>query len=219
MTVVNTLKKHTLKNHTLKRLSVVGAAFGGLVIASFMQSAAAQAQMDTGDQPDTIQELRPTPNEGDRVSRLRALQQGILRRNTASQSPAAVSPVVPPTVPSTSSVSPTSPARERGAAIAVVTPMDNQLSLSLMNSTGTTVTYEVVGDTARRTLMADEAAMLQGIPLPATITVVRQDEGLLDVSAMESEDGMLQLSLMPEPALDSTQGVIRIQEDGQVFVN
>ncbi|MBE9076083.1 hypothetical protein IQ241_02035 [Romeria aff. gracilis LEGE 07310] len=67
--------------------------------------------------------------------------------------------------------------------------------------------------------MADESIMLQGIPLPATITVTRQDEGLLDVAAESTQAGMLEISLTPEPALDDTQGVIRIREDGQVFTN
>lgn len=184
--------------------------------------------MGIDDQPNTLEEVRPVPlNDGDRLSRLRALQQGILSRSDEMQgtasapmtdSPMTDSMVTEPTaMPGTSSLN---PAREQGAAIAVVTPMGGELgSLSLMNDTGAIVTYEVIGDTARRLLMAGESDTLQGIPLPATITVVRQDEGLLDVSAMDTEEGMLQLSLMPEPDLDSTQGVIRIQEDGQVFVN
>ena len=97
--------------------------------------------------------------------------------------------------------------------------MDGQLSVNLMNNTGASVTYEVIGDTPRRTLEAEESAMLQGIPLPATITIVRQDEGLVSIVAQDSEDGTLSLSLAPDPTFDDTQGVIRIQEDGQVFVN
>lgn len=108
---------------------------------------------------------------------------------------------------------------DRSDAIAIVSPVDSQLAISLMNDTGATVTYEVIGDTQRRTLMMGESAMLQGIPLPATIIVVRQDSGLLDISASSSEAGMLEISLMREASLDDTQGVIRVQEDGQVFVN
>ncbi len=67
--------------------------------------------------------------------------------------------------------------------------------------------------------MMGESAMLQGIALPTTITIVRPDNGLLDISASSSEAGMLEISLMPEASLDNTQGVIRIREDGQVFVN
>jgi len=173
---------------TLKRLGIVAATFGGLVIASFAQLVPAQAQTGVGDndQPESLQELQPVPsNDGDRAARLRTLQQGVLIRNAATQSPASSG------IPSTSTVSPISPAQEQEAAIAVVKPVGNQLSsVSLTNDTGTTVTYQVIGDTTRRMLMMDESAMLQGIPLPATITVVRQDEGLVGISATSSEDGI-----------------------------
>lgn len=116
---------------------------------------------------------------------------------------------------------PTSPPlpADRSDVIAFASPIDSQLAISLMNDTGATVTYEVVGDTQRRTLMMGESAMLQDIALPTTITVVRPDNGLLNISASSSEAGMLEISITPEASLDDTQGVIRMQEDGQVFVN
>lgn len=124
---------------------------------------------------------------------------------------------VTPGAPVGSSVPPLP--EERSDAIAIASPVDNQLSVLLTNDTGAIVTYEVIGDTSRRILMMGESDRLQGVPLPATITVVRQDEGLLDVVAESSETGILEFSLTPEASLDDTQGVIRIQADGQVFVN
>lgn len=97
--------------------------------------------------------------------------------------------------------------------------MDGQLMTSLNNNTGATVTYEVIEDTSRRSLEAGESTTLQGISLPSTITLVRQDEGLLDVAADSAAAGVLSLSLSAESDLDDTQGVIRIQENDQVFVN
>ena len=158
------------------------------------------------DQPDTLEELQTTgPNDlgvsdSDQPDTLEELQ-------TTAPAAGAVAPASPPL--------PT----ELSEAIAFVSPVDSQLAISLMNDTGATITYEVVGDTQRRTLMMGESAMLQGVPLPATITVVRLDNGLLDISASSSEAGMLEISIMQEASLDDTQGVIRIQEDGQVFVN
>lgn len=219
-------------NNVQKRWKLASFVVGGVILANYSLSRSAQAQVGDydsidGDQPNSVEEVQPVPPnvtndqpnsieeltpDGDSMSKLRALQEGVLVRLDGTQNVITESTATP-------GLSSTSPAREPGEAIAVVTPMNNELSLSLMNDTGATVTYEVVGDTARRMLMAGESAMLQDIPLPATITVVRQDEGLLDISAVDTDDGMLQLSLMPEPDLDSTQGVIRIQEDGQVFVN
>ncbi len=50
--------------------------------------------------------------------------------------------------------------------------------------------------------------------------MVRQDEGLLDVIPVSaSEPGMLDVTLNEASNLDDNQGVLRIQEDGQVFLN
>lgn len=107
----------------------------------------------------------------------------------------------------------------RAQAVVIASPINNQLNLSLVNNTGALVTYEVLGDTQPRELMPDESAMLQDLPLPKTVTLVRPDAGLLDIAGESMEDGMLQISLSAETRLDNTQGVIRIQPDGQVFVN
>ncbi|MEB3213067.1 MAG: hypothetical protein VKL39_17075 [Leptolyngbyaceae bacterium] len=103
--------------------------------------------------------------------------------------------------------------------IAVVPPMDGMVNVRLMNATNAMITYEVTGEAGRRYLQAQEEATLQNISLPATITTVRQDDGLVDINAISSEDGLLELSIEEEQELDDTQGVIRIQPDGQVFFN
>ncbi|MEB3357456.1 MAG: hypothetical protein VKK04_12080 [Synechococcales bacterium] len=103
--------------------------------------------------------------------------------------------------------------------IAVVPPMDGTVDVRLVNGTNALITYEVTGETQRRYLQAQEETTLRGISLPATITTVRQDEGLVDIIPISSTDGMLELSIEEDRGLDDTQGVIRIQPDGQVFVN
>ncbi len=48
----------------------------------------------------------------------------------------------------------------------------------------------------------------------------REDKGLLRVMPMSSEeDGMLAITLDEKTEFDNNQGVLRIQEDGQVFLN
>ncbi len=203
-----------MKLSVIKKLIASGLACGGLMLVSASLARPAYAQL----------------SESDRVSRLRALQSSVLNRPTGAAGSLGETgsgqvgdveaiPAEPSAEPST--VSPSSPPLPEAGmeAIATVTPINNQLSVSIINNTGTAVTYEVVGDTSRRTLLLNEFAMLRDIPLPTTITVVRQDEGLVDVVATSSEDGMLEISLEPEASLDDTQGVIRIQSDGQVFVN
>lgn len=109
---------------------------------------------------------------------------------------------------------------ERSEPVAVVMPMDGQVSVLLKNNTNALITYEAVGHTQRRYLEGGAETMLQGLPLPLTLTMVRQDDGFIEVVPVASESGMLEISLDEEQEpLDENQGVVRIQEDGKVFVN
>jgi len=98
-------------------------------------------------------------------------------------------------------------------------PLDQQVMVKLTNQTDAAVTYEVIGQTDRRTLMGGESVMLRGLPLPSTLSAVRQDNGMLDFKAMSSEAGMLEVMLSLDTEMDNNQGVVRIQEDGDVFIN
>jgi len=195
----------------LSKLTTIGLAFGSTVLVTAPLSKPASAQTDVSNCPGIFYQEPFT-------SRVAAPAGCPL---TEYQQQLQITDAVPlnSAVPNSNQVGIPPLPEEVSEAIAIASPINNQLNISLMNNTGTVVTYEVVGDTTRRELMPDESAMLQEIPLPSTITLVRQDDGLLDVAAMDTEEGMLQLSLSAEGALDDTQGVVRIQSDGQVFVN
>ncbi|MBE9127960.1 MULTISPECIES: hypothetical protein [unclassified Coleofasciculus] len=108
----------------------------------------------------------------------------------------------------------------RSDAVATIMPMDNTVDVRLKNNTNAIVSFEAVGHTERRYLQGGEETVLQNLPLPTTITAVRQDEGLLQMMPMSAdEEGLLEVSLEEETRLDDNQGVLRIQPDGQVFVN
>jgi uncharacterized protein YsxB (DUF464 family) len=109
---------------------------------------------------------------------------------------------------------------ERAPVVANVMPMNGMVSVKLKNNTNAIVSYEAVGHTQRRFLPGGEEVVLQNLPTPVTITMVRQDEGLLEVMPVSaSEQGLLEVGLDEETTLDSNQGVLRIQRDGQVFLN
>lgn len=108
---------------------------------------------------------------------------------------------------------------ERSEPIATIMPSDGQVGVKLKNDTNVSINYEVVGHTQRRALQPGEAVMLQNLPVPVTITVERQDDGLLNIIPQSSESAMLELTLDENPNFDDTQGVLRIREDGKVFVN
>lgn len=108
----------------------------------------------------------------------------------------------------------------RNDAVARITPTNGTVDVRLKNNTNAVVSYQAVGHTDRRYISGGEEIMLQNLPTPITITAVRQDEGLLQMMPISvDETGQLEVSFEEETTLDSNQGVLRIQEDGQVFVN
>lgn len=121
--------------------------------------------------------------------------------------------------PAPTSVTPPLP-EVRSNAIATVMPMDGKVDVKLKNNTNAFVSYQAVGYTGRRFLVAGEEIILQNLPTPVTITTVRQDKGLLDVIPVStSQPGMLEISLNESRNLDDSLGALRIQRDGQVFLN
>lgn len=106
-----------------------------------------------------------------------------------------------------------------GEPIANITPTEGTVRVKLVNATNVPINYEAIGFTPRRLLQGGEETVLEDIPVPVTITTVREDEGLLRLAANTDDQGMLEVMLQEDPTFDDTQGVLRIQEDGQVFVN
>ncbi len=108
---------------------------------------------------------------------------------------------------------------ESGPVLAVVEPIGGKVSVQLVNSTNTIITYEVTGHTPPRSLAGKTEILLQGLPLPVTITTVRPDRGLVDITASSSTSGQLEVLLLEDPSLDDTQGVLVINSLGQVLVD
>jgi hypothetical protein len=109
----------------------------------------------------------------------------------------------------------------RANPVATIALVNNSFDVMLRNDTNAVISYEVIGQTQRRYLQDGEEAMLQGIAAPATVTFVRQDDGFVEVVPLSSsQTGLLSVSLDEDatPA-DQNQGVLRIQDDGQVFLN
>lgn len=109
----------------------------------------------------------------------------------------------------------------QGNAIASVALANGLFDVSVSNNTNALVSYEVIGHTQRRYLQGGESVQLQGLPAPATITFVRQDNGFVEVVPVSTaQSGLLTISLIEDvnPS-DSTAGALRIQNDGQVYLN
>ena len=108
----------------------------------------------------------------------------------------------------------------RANAIATIKPVMGKVSVMLKNDTNARISYQAVTHTQVRYLEGGEEVTLKDIPTPVTITMIREDKGLLRVMPMSSEEkGMLTITLDEKTKFDNNQGVLRIQEDGQVFLN
>ncbi|NJR49668.1 MAG: hypothetical protein HC780_08905 [Leptolyngbyaceae cyanobacterium CSU_1_3] len=125
-----------------------------------------------------------------------------------------------PGAPITSPIQPPLP-EQRSQPVARVLPSNGTINVSLKNDTNVIVTYEAVQYTQRRALRPGETVVLRNVPVPVTVTFVRQDNGFVEVLPVaSSERGLLSLELEEDTQpLDSNQGTIRVQRDGQVFLN
>lgn len=104
--------------------------------------------------------------------------------------------------------------------IARVQPTDGTVSVRLVNSTNADITYEAVGHTQPRTLIGGADIVLENLPAPVTLTMLRQDNGLIDITPVRNaETGVLEVSLRESPRFDDTLGTLEIQSDDRVVVN
>lgn len=215
------------KYHQLNRknVGIVGAIFGSVLVSLPAIPLAASAQTGSPLNPcpgiyydEPFSSLRPAPagcppNAASRLQTDRVPDRALTRDREVFLEP--LTPASPP-----AGVSQPPLPEERSEPIAMVMPTNGTVSVRLKNNTNAVVSYEAVGHTQRRFLSGGEETLLQNLPTPVTITMVRQDNGLVRVAEASSpEAGMLEVSLQEETTLDDNQGVLRIQRDGQVFLN
>lgn len=205
-----------------KKLGLVKIIFGSLVIGLPTIPIAANAQPLS-----TLDKVNPCPGiyyeepfNSTRVvpqgCRPNAATQGISTRGIPPLSPS--EPLTP--TPAPMGVSQPPLPETRSNPIAMVMPTDETVDVKLKNDTNASISYEALGHTQRRFLPGGEEIVLQNLPTPVSITMVRQDDGLLRVIPVSSPQAeMLEISLQEETTLGNNQGVLRIQNDGQVFLN
>ncbi|EAZ87927.1 hypothetical protein [Crocosphaera chwakensis] len=103
--------------------------------------------------------------------------------------------------------------------IAFVNPTnDGTVDIKIDNDTNSLVTYQVLGHTDERWLEGREEIMLTDVPTPVTITMIREDNGLLEFMTSGSDSDYLHVTLNEDPTFDDVQGVLRIQPSGEVFL-
>ena len=101
--------------------------------------------------------------------------------------------------------------------LATVVPQMGKVNVFLKNAIDAPITYQVLGNTEERTLAARAEIMLQALPVPATLTFLRSDTGLVRVVPIaNSEPGVLDLTLNGAMGLSDSQSTVRIQSSGKV---
>jgi hypothetical protein len=95
----------------------------------------------------------------------------------------------------------------------------DRMNVSLINRTNATIAYQVVGDTQMRTLSGRERVTLKGVRVPLTLTLDRQDSGLLDVVPQQSTQtpDTLEVTLNTTTDLAADGTTMTIEQDGSVF--
>lgn len=124
----------------------------------------------------------------------------------------------PAITPSTNTPVSTPPAPDERDAIATITPSNGTVDVQLTNNTSTTVNYLVVGQTQERALNGKQTVVLQDLPTPVNITLVRPDGGFVQVIPQASIDpGQLSVVLNAAANLDTGNRTLEIDSRGQVF--
>lgn len=206
----------------MKPAKVLGFVGSGVLAGTILAPEMAQAQMRMGpmgpsvnpcpsiyyEEPYDSNVLVPPGCRPNTISRFLGMDQGNLP--LGGYTPRGQGGMMPtPPLPET---------RENAIAVVPMTE-DQSLTVRLMNTTNVPLNFEVVGQTDQRILEPRSSTILRGLSAPLTLTAVRLDEGLLDIMVTETDSGTIEFTMDEDLGLDDTQGVIRIQQDGQVFVN
>ncbi|WP_373527632.1 hypothetical protein [Nostoc sp.] len=127
---------------------------------------------------------------------------------------------VPPSEGQLSPVPPEPGVRPQQTPIASITLNDGKVNIKLINDTAANITYQVIGDTAQRSLQGKSDLILQGLTAPVTVTFQREDGGQLIVTPQpSSEPGSLELSFKEATDAAQARSALRIEPDGSVFLN
>ncbi|MEM9568359.1 MAG: hypothetical protein AAF974_08645 [Cyanobacteria bacterium P01_E01_bin.34] len=103
---------------------------------------------------------------------------------------------------------------------AILTPLQSNLEIQLVNDTNAEVVYQLVGDTEVRTLAANASTVLRGLEQPTTLTFQRSDGGFVVADVAEQKDvGQLRLVLDETANLGDSSISLNVDPNGNVFLN
>ncbi|ACK72900.1 hypothetical protein PCC7424_4537 [Gloeothece citriformis PCC 7424] len=106
--------------------------------------------------------------------------------------------------------------------VGYIYPEEGSVDIRLVNSTGEPVTYDVAGRTGVGIISKDGDIVLENVSLPATISVVGEDNEYLRMIPISSQTDYLQINLEDgdEDTWGATNidGILEIQDDGRIWM-
>ena len=103
--------------------------------------------------------------------------------------------------------------------IAAASPSSGRVDVSLVNATGTVVSYQVLGNTDERSLSAHMRSNLRGLPAPANVSFYRPDRGPIEVSIKTIAPGKIEVTLTRGYGPETDHSFITVQTSGKVILN
>ena len=104
-----------------------------------------------------------------------------------------------------------------GEPVTTIPETEGTVNVIVKNNTNAAIDYQAIGFTENQTLEGGEEHTLQELPVPVVIRAARQDDGFVTTEPMVNDEGVLEVTL--DEAGERNIGVVRIEEDGGVYVN
>jgi hypothetical protein len=99
-----------------------------------------------------------------------------------------------------------------------ISPAGGVVTVTLVNTTYTTITYQAIGDTEERSLAPRSTVTLQNLKTPTSVTFYRSDRGFLVVRPnVASATLKLTMTASDDIAVDRT--FMEIKANGDVYLN
>lgn len=101
-----------------------------------------------------------------------------------------------------------------------VTLSGDRVTITLTNKTDAAISYQAIGDTQVRTLPGRGTVTLRGLRVPTTLTLRRQDFGLLQVTPKQSEKspGTIEVTLDATTNFATDGITLSVENNGSVFL-
>ena len=100
-----------------------------------------------------------------------------------------------------------------------VEPVNGTVNIKLLNTTGATITYQVLGDTKPRALLGNANFTLQNLKLPVTVTFHREDHGLLMVNPKSLTTGFLEVTFSAATDFSVDRQSLTVSRGGKIYLN